>query len=80
MLEPALRQHEELGGKRARGATVDRGYKGKTMIGGTEILIPKPFNNKKLSKYKQAKFRRFFKRRDYKIYLVIQSRTCGTLG
>ena len=62
-LEPALRQHEELGGKRARGATVDRGYRGKAMIGGTEILIPKPFNNKKLCKYKQAKFRRSFKRR-----------------
>jgi IS5 family transposase len=62
-LEPALNQHERLTGKRAKSATVDRGYQGKSKIGETEITIPKPFNNKKLSKYKQTKLRKGFKRR-----------------
>lgn len=62
-LEPALDQHERLTGKRAKSATVDRGYQGKSKIGETEISIPKPFSNKKLSKYKQTKLRKGFKRR-----------------
>ena len=62
-LEPALTQHEKLTGKPAKSATVDRGYQGKTKIGETEIAIPKPFNNKRLSKYKQTKLRKGFKRR-----------------
>ena len=32
-LEPALHQHEHLTGKRAKSATVDRGYRGKKKIG-----------------------------------------------
>lgn len=62
-LEKALNQHEQLTGKRAKSATVDRGYQGKSKIGETEINIPKPFNNKKLSKHKQTKLRKGFKRR-----------------
>lgn len=62
-LEPALNQHEKLTGKRAKSATVDRGYRGKSKIGETEIAIPKPFNDKNLSKYKQVKLRKGFKRR-----------------
>jgi len=62
-LEPALNQHEQLTGKRAKSATVDRGYRGKSKIGETEIAIPKPFNDKNLSKYKQIKLRKGFKRR-----------------
>jgi IS5 family transposase len=62
-LAPALDQHEQLTGKRAKSATVDRGYQGKSRIGETEIAIPKPFNNKKLSKYKQIKLRKGFRRR-----------------
>lgn len=62
-LEPALNQHEQLTGKRAKSATVDRGYQGKYKIGETEIAIPKPFNSKKSSKYKQIKLRKGFKRR-----------------
>lgn len=62
-LEPALDQHEQLTGKRAKSATVDRGYQGKSRIGETEIAIPKPFNNKKLSKYKQINLRKGFRRR-----------------
>lgn len=62
-LEPALNQHEKLTGKRAKSATVDRGYQGKSKVGETEISIPKPFNNNKLSRYKQTKLRKGFKRR-----------------
>lgn len=62
-LAPALNQHEQLTGQRAKSATVDRGCKGNTKIGETEIIIPKPFNNKKLSRYKQIKLRKGFKRR-----------------
>ncbi|MBC8054228.1 MAG: IS5 family transposase [Sphingobacteriaceae bacterium] len=62
-LEIALNQHEKLTGKRAGTAIADRGYRGKTMIGGTVISIPKPFNDKKLSKYKQIKMRKAFRRR-----------------
>jgi IS5 family transposase len=62
-LEPALNQHEQLTGKRAKSATVDRGYQGRSKVGETEIAIPKPFNNKKLSKYKQIKLRKGFRRR-----------------
>jgi len=62
-LETALDQHEKLTGKRAQTAIADRGYRGKTTIGGTAISIPKPFNDKKLSKYKQIKMRKAFRRR-----------------
>jgi len=62
-LEPALNQHQKLTGKRAKTATVDRGYRGRVKIGETEISIPKPFNDKKLSRYKQTKLRKSFKRR-----------------
>lgn len=62
-LEPVLEQHEKLTGKLAKSATVDRGYQGKAKVGETEIVIPKPFNNKRLSKYKQTKLRKGFKRR-----------------
>jgi len=62
-LEPALNQHEQLTGKRAKSAIADRGYRGKPKVGETDINIPKPFNNKKLSRYRQAKLRTGFKRR-----------------
>lgn len=62
-LEGALDQHEKLSGNRAKSATVDRGYRGKTRIGETMISIPKTFNNKKLSQYQQTKLRKGFKRR-----------------
>jgi IS5 family transposase len=62
-LEPALQQVEKLTGKAPQTATVDRGYRGKSMIGDTLIQIPKPFNDKKLTKYHQRKQRKAFKRR-----------------
>lgn len=62
-LEGALYQHEKLSRKRAKSATVDRGYRGKTRIGETMISIPRPFNNKKSSQYQHNKLRKGFKRR-----------------
>jgi IS5 family transposase len=62
-LESALQQVSKLVGKTPKTATADRGYRGHTNIGETEIQIPKPFNNKTLSKYKQRKLKKSFKRR-----------------
>ena len=41
-LADVLDQVEQLTGKRPKTATVDRGYKGKQMVGTTKINIPKP--------------------------------------
>lgn len=62
-LTPALQQVIKLIGKAPRTATVDRGYRGHTQIGDTLIQIPKPFNDKKQSKYRQQKLKKSFKRR-----------------
>lgn len=62
-LEPALQQVQALTGKMPRTASVDRGYRGITQIGDTQVLIPKPFNDKKQSKYQQRKLKKSFKRR-----------------
>ena len=62
-LEPALQQVAQLTGKMPRTASVDRGYRGITQIGDTQVQIPKPFNDKKQNKYKQSKLKKSFKRR-----------------
>ena len=62
-LEPSLQQVEKLTGKMPRTASVDRGYRGITQIGDTQIQIPRPFNNKSQSKYQQNKLKKSFKRR-----------------
>jgi transposase, IS5 family len=62
-LPDALKQIEQLTGCSPHTATVDRGYRGQSQIGQTIIQIPKPFDNKKISKYKQTKQRKAFKRR-----------------
>jgi IS5 family transposase len=62
-LEPSLQQVEKLTGKAPRTASVDRGYRGITQIGNTQVQIPKPFNDKKQSKYRQRQLKRSFKRR-----------------
>jgi len=62
-LEPSLRQVEKLTGSMPRTTSVDRGYRGITQIGDTQVQIPKPFNDKKQSKYRQHKLRKAFKRR-----------------
>ena len=62
-LPDALGQHKRLVGQEAKTATCDRGYKGKSEINGSKIQIPKPFNDKKQSKYLQRKLRKAFRRR-----------------
>lgn len=59
----ALKQVKKLLGKSPQTATVDRGYKGNTKIGETQILMPKPFNKTRLSKYQQTKLKKHFRRR-----------------
>ncbi len=61
-LEPALQQVEALTGKAPRTASVDRGYRGKSMIGDTKIQIPKPFN-KRQSQYQQQKLKQAHRKR-----------------
>lgn len=62
-IEPALQQAARLTGKAPRSATGDRGYRGRTQIGETIIQIPKPFNKKKQSSYRQNKLKKSFRRR-----------------
>jgi transposase, IS5 family len=56
-LEPVLIQVKFLVGKVPKIATVDRGYRGKSQIGETQILIPKP-PKKNLSRYQATKLRK----------------------
>jgi IS5 family transposase len=59
-LPPVLAQHERLTGKRANTVTCDRGYRGKKEIERTTVQIPKSFNDKPFSEYKQRKLRKAF--------------------
>jgi IS5 family transposase len=61
-LPDALSQYERLKGKAPENVYVDRGYKGKSEIGATNIHIPKPFSDK-LNPYQQRKRRKGHKRR-----------------
>lgn len=61
-LPKVLEQCEELRGTRPKVAIADRGYRGKTKVGETEILIPKPMK-KSASEYEKKKTRERFKRR-----------------
>jgi len=61
-LEPALEQVQRLTEKAPKKAKVDRGYRGKKQIGGTEILIPSP-PKKSLSYYQRKKLSEAHKRR-----------------
>ena len=61
-LERVLEQTENLTGKTPQTATVDRGYKGKQMVGATSIQIPKP-PLKKDTEYTKRKKRKHFRRR-----------------
>jgi len=59
-LEPALEQVERLRGVKTEKALVDEGYKGKQMIGDTEVLrVHRP----KKEKYSKYKWKQFFRRR-----------------
>lgn len=61
-LPKVLEQCEELIGKRPKIAIADRGYRGKTKVGETEIIIPKPMK-KRTSEYEKKKTRERFRRR-----------------
>ncbi|MCX6150278.1 MAG: transposase [Ignavibacteriales bacterium] len=61
-LPKVLDQCEELRGLRPRIAIADRGYKGKSRIGETEILLPKP-PKKTASEYEKRKAKARFRRR-----------------
>jgi IS5 family transposase len=56
-LTPALAQVNKLIGKEPKTVSVDRGYRGNIQIGSTKIQIPKPFNDKKQTKYQQKKLK-----------------------
>lgn len=60
-LESVFSQVEELVGKRPQTAYCDRGYRGKKIIEGTEVVIPQAASKEKTAHYKrkaQEKFRR----------------------
>jgi len=57
-LPAVIEQYESIFGRAPSEITVDRGYRGRTKIGQTTINIPKPFNDKNLSRHRQNKLRR----------------------
>ena len=61
-LEAALKQVGDLVGKLPKLATVDRGYRGKNQIGGTQILVPKS-PKKNISRYQANKLRKLHRKR-----------------
>ena len=61
-LQKALEQTVRLTAKAPATAIADRGYRGTSHIGETQIIIPKTFT-KSLSGYKQTKLKRHFKKR-----------------
>ncbi len=62
-IEKALAQTTSLTGTAPQTATVDRGYRGKAMVGETIIQIPKPFNPKTTTLYQQKTLKKSFGRR-----------------
>lgn len=62
-LIPALEQVNRLIAKEPKTVSVDRGYRGNTQIGSTKVQIPKPFNDKKQSKYEQKKLKEAHRKR-----------------
>ena len=61
-LEDVLIQTKQLTGKTPKTASVDRGYKGKQVVGNTQINIPKP-PLKRDPLYQKRKKRKHFRRR-----------------
>lgn len=61
-LPEVLKQSEELVGRRAKVAICDRGYRGKSDVGGTKIVIPKP-PGKSATAYEKRKARQRFRKR-----------------
>ena len=61
-LDPVLKQVERLRGKMPEIGICDRGYRGVSRVGDTQILIPKP-PGKRASSYEKQKARKRFRRR-----------------
>ena len=61
-LEDTLKKVEQLTGVKVEKAIVDRGYKVRSQINGTEIIKPKSLNGDATS-YQKAKMRNYFRRR-----------------
>jgi len=61
-LPKVLSQTEEIVGKRAEVAICDRGFKGKSKVGTTKIVIPKS-PKKGATRYQKTKMRERFRRR-----------------
>jgi IS5 family transposase len=61
-LPDTLKQTTELVGRRPKVAICDRGFRGKSIVDGTKIIIPKAPGNRS-SKYKKQKARKRFRRR-----------------
>ncbi|THH34198.1 IS5 family transposase, partial [Neolewinella litorea] len=61
-LEQVQRVREDAGGDRPTAAVVDRGYRGRKRIAGTEVLIPSP-GSKGQTYYEKQKQRKRFRRR-----------------
>ena len=61
-LEPVLAQVARLRSKPPKTATVDRGYKGKSQVDETKILLPKP-PSKKQTRYQSQKLRKAHQKR-----------------
>ena len=62
-LTPALAQVNKLTGKEPKTVSVDRGYRGNVEIGSTKVQIPKPFNDRKQTKYQQKKLKEDHRKR-----------------
>jgi len=58
-----LAQVNRMVGKEPKTVSVDRGYPGNTQIGITQVQIPKPFNDKKQTKYQQNKLKEAYRKR-----------------
>lgn len=61
-LEDVLKQTKKLTGKAPKNAWVDRGYKGKQLVGETIINMPKP-PLKRDNEYQKRKKRKHFRKR-----------------
>ena len=61
-LPKVLSQTEEIVGKRPEVAICDRGFKGKSKIGSTKIIIPKS-PKKKATPFQKSKMRKRFRQR-----------------
>jgi transposase, IS5 family len=62
-LEPTLKAAEEATGKTFNNAIVDRGYKGKSKVGGTTVVIPNPRKDLGLTPYQKSKKRKMCRSR-----------------